>query len=155
MAQQRRSLVCGPDRRGQGGAPATGAGLGARGLLLESFSFSEQVSWRSVFCSVLPPRFLEKNKSDRFLRFPPGVLKKSYLKALRHPIARLPLVGIRLHSTTPREIRVQNPQLPPLKVSLTAGLYRIFVPRFSTAWKKSITNISVYTERAKKSKFSF
>ena len=39
--------------------------------------------------------------------------------------------------------------------SITAGLYRIFIPRFSTAWKKSTTNISVYTERAKKIKFLF
>ena len=43
-------------------APATGAGLGARGRLLASFSFiSEQVPWRapcSVFCSVFL-RFLK------------------------------------------------------------------------------------------------
>ena len=55
-------------------APATGAGLGARGRLLASYSFSEQVSWRSVFCFV-SPRFLKMNKLDRFLRFP-GVFKK-------------------------------------------------------------------------------
>ena len=65
------------DRRGQGSAPATGAGL-ARGQLLASFSFreQEQVSWRSVFCSVFP-RFLKQNKTDHPFRFP-GVLSKVF-----------------------------------------------------------------------------
>ena len=50
--------------------------VGSLCRLLVSFSFreQEQVSWRSVFCSVFP-RFLKKNKTDRSLRFP-GVFKK-------------------------------------------------------------------------------
>ena len=77
-AQQRWSLVvCVSDRRGQGGDPATGARLGARGRLLAFFSFreQEQVSWRSVFCSVFP-RFLKKNKTDCSLSFPGVFIKK-------------------------------------------------------------------------------
>ena len=50
--------MCGPDRRG--GAPATGAGLGARRRLLESFGFSEQVSWCSVFFAPFPRVFSKK-----------------------------------------------------------------------------------------------
>ena len=41
-----------------------------------SFGFREQVSWRSVFCSVFL-RFHKKNKTGRSLRFP-GFLKRFY-----------------------------------------------------------------------------
>jgi hypothetical protein len=47
-----------------------------------SASKRAKVPWRSVFCSGFP-RFLKKNKSDRFLRFP------SVLKSFNSPGAML------------------------------------------------------------------
>ena len=82
VAQQRRSLVCGPDRR----APATGAGL-ARGRLLASFSFreQEQVSWRSVFLLRFPA-FSQKEQNGPFFTF--SWLFQTFLKALCLLLAR-------------------------------------------------------------------
>ena len=84
MAQQRRSLVCGPDRRAMA-APATGAGPGARRRLLASYSWLQRQSSVSLrFFWLRFPAFSQKNKPGRlfFFAFPPGVFYHHWLGVL-------------------------------------------------------------------------